>query len=73
MLWNALPYELKQTKGKNAFKNKLKSHNKLINDFKFIIGNISIFNKKKMTTFTFKLLSYIIICCYIFIFFKLYF
>ena len=46
VLWNALPYELKQTTDKNAFKNKLKSHNKLINDFKFIKGNITIFNKK---------------------------
>ena len=46
VLWNALPYELKQAKDTNAIKNKLKSHNKLINDFKFTKENISIFNKK---------------------------
>ena len=37
----------------NAFTNKLKSHNKLTNDFKFIKGNIIVF-VKKIITFTFK-------------------
>ena len=46
VLWNALPYELKQIKDTNGFKIKLKSHNKLINDFKFTKGNITISNKK---------------------------
>ena len=39
-------YEEKQAKDRNAFKNKLNSHNKLINDFKFTKGNITILNKK---------------------------
>ena len=46
VLWNALPYELKQTKDQNVFRNKLKSYNKLINDFNFAKGNITISNKK---------------------------
>ena len=46
VLWNALPYELKQTKDQNVFRNKLKSYNKLINDFNFTKGNITISNKK---------------------------
>ena len=44
VLWNALPYELKQVNNTNHFKNKLKSHNELINDFKFTKGNITISN-----------------------------
>ena len=46
VLWNALPNELKQTKDNIVFKNKVKSHNKLINNFKFAKGNIIISNKK---------------------------
>ena len=41
-----LPYELKQTKDQNVFRNKLKSYNKLINDFNVTKGNITIPNKK---------------------------
>ena len=40
VLRNILPYELKQTKDKNVFKNKL------INDLKFTKGNITISNEK---------------------------
>ena len=46
VLWNALPYELRQTKDQNVFRNKLKSYNKLINDFNLTKGNITISNKK---------------------------
>ena len=46
VLWNALPYALKQTKDENVFKNNLKSYNKLINDFKSTKGNIIISYKE---------------------------
>ena len=46
MLCFELPYEVKQTKSKIAFKDNLKSHNNIINNIHFTKGNITIFNKK---------------------------